>query len=61
MWLCGRLAGGAERPSPPKRPTAFKTAPGDGAALALLRRERSLTVRSVRGHEEDRHAKVDLP
>jgi uncharacterized protein (TIGR03067 family) len=40
LWLCGRLAGGSDRPPPPERPTEFKAAWGDLAVLALLRRER---------------------
>jgi uncharacterized protein (TIGR03067 family) len=41
LWLCGRFAGGPDRPPPPgRRPTEFRTAWGDGAALGVFRRER---------------------
>jgi uncharacterized protein (TIGR03067 family) len=40
LWLCGRLAGGADRPAAPERPTEFKAGWGDLAVLAVLRRER---------------------
>jgi uncharacterized protein (TIGR03067 family) len=40
LWLCGRLAAGRDGPpAPGQRPAEFKTARGDLAALAILRRE----------------------
>jgi uncharacterized protein (TIGR03067 family) len=40
LWLCGRLTAGRDGPpSPEQLPTEFKTAWGDMAVLAILRRD----------------------